>query len=56
MRLFIRNAEKKLRERNPIIMLKKEKTFTIAKITTMRGSEKEELEGKWSATRRRKQK
>jgi hypothetical protein len=46
---------KKLSEGNPIIMMKKEKTFTMAKITTMRGSEKEELEGKCSATRRRKQ-
>ena len=36
-------------------MMKKEKTFTMAKITTMRGSEKEELEGKLSATMRRKQ-
>jgi len=36
-------------------MMKKEKTFTMAKITTMRWSEKEELEGKCSATRRRRQ-
>ena len=46
---------KKLSERNPIIMTKKEKTFEMAKITTMRGSEKEELKGKWSARRGRKQ-
>jgi len=46
---------KKLSERNPIIMMKKEKTFTMAKITTMKGREKEELEGKWSDTRSRKQ-
>jgi len=36
-------------------MMKKEKVFTMAKITTMRGSEKEELEGKCSGRRRRKQ-